>query len=146
MKHIRNSLVIKDVYSITVFQQTRNRYHLNVTGIKSLEEVKQTLLWLEEVYCRKELFDFISYNVDNITSTFNLARNISLHNLASTFPGISYNPEWFHALYMKTRKGTVVAFQSGKINSLGCKSLDDILQLWSLVKWKLNAVYLKVTS
>ena len=146
VKHIRNFLTIKDVYSITIFKQTQNKYHFNVTGIKSLAEITNAISWLERVYCRTESFDFISWNIDNITSSFNLGRHISLHNLANIVPGTSYNPERFHALYLKTDEGTIVVFQSGKINILGCKSLENIVKLWTYIRRKINAACSTVTS
>ena len=146
VKHIRNFLIIKDVYSLTIFNQPQNKYHVNVTGIKTINEVKDAICWLEQIYCKKEFFDFISCKIDNITSCFNSGRKLSLHSLANIVPGISYNPERFHALYLKTDKGTIIAFQSGKLNILGCKSLEHILELWTLIKRKLNAVHSSIIS
>ncbi len=110
----RNILTIKDIYSITVFQKLQNKYHLNVTGIKSLDSVSDVIKWIVRTYYDKKYFQLISYKIDNITSTFDMKKRISLHTLANSIKYSRYNPERFHALYLKNIKGTVVVFQSGK--------------------------------
>ena len=145
MKQIRNILIIKDIYSLTVFKQEKNKYHFNVTGIKNLGHIKQTLVWLENTYCNKKHFQYISFKTDNITSTFDTEKHIALDNLAKFVNGSSYNPERFHALYFKNCEGTVVVFRTGKVNIVGCKSLKNILSLWTFIRKKINAVCMITT-
>ena len=141
----RNILVIKDVLSITVFKKKQNQYHLNITGIKCINDLDKTLVWVTKTYCVKPDFRLISSNIDNITSSFDVKQNLSLHALASTINKSSYNPERFHALYFKHNKGTIVVFQSGKINIVGCKTVENILTLWRFIKQKIDVAPMKST-
>lgn len=136
----RNILIIKDIYTITVFQKLQNKYHLNITGIKSIDTVSEVIIWIIRTYCDENGFKLISYKIDNITSSFDVKQYIPLHNLANTLKYASYNPERFHALYLKNNEGTIVVFQSGKINIVGCKSLENILTLWKFIQKEINVV------
>ena len=64
----RNILIIKDIYTITVFQKLQNKYHLNITGIKSTDTVSEVIIWIIRTYCDENGFKLISYKIDNITS------------------------------------------------------------------------------
>ena len=140
----RNILVIKDIYSITIFQKLNNKYHLNITGIKSLNIISEVINWIIRIYCDKIDFRLIAYNIDNITSAFDIKQKISLHTLANNVKHSSYNPERFHALYFKNDKGTVVVFQSGKINIVGAKSLENILSLWKYIQKEINVAVMNI--
>ena len=52
----KNILVIKDTFSITVFKKNKNKYHINITGIKSTLLVDSVIDWLIDSYCSKEFF------------------------------------------------------------------------------------------
>ena len=143
--HVRNILVIKDIFPITVFKQEKNRYHLNVTGIKTLNGIEEAILWLEDTYCNKTDFQLNSYNIDNITSTFDVKHRVPLHTLATVVKHSSYNPERFHALYFKSDEGTAVVFQTGKINIVGSKSVKSILSLWTFIKKKIDVACMRET-
>ena len=134
----RNILIIKDIYSITIFQKSQNKYHFNVTRIKSISVISDVIKWLVETYCDKNKFQLISYHIDNITSTFDIKQEISLHNLANKIKNASYNPERFHALYLKNIIGTIVVFQTGKINIIGAKSVESITSLWAFIQKEIN--------
>ena len=134
----RNILSINDVYSITIFQKLQNKYHLNVTKIKTLNGISEVIKWLIKTYCDKSDFQLISHKIDNITSTFDIKQYISLHTLANIIKHSLYNPERFHAVYLKNNEGTIIVFQSGKINILGCKSLENILSLWRFIQKEIN--------
>ena len=139
-RKVRNILVLKDKLTIILFVRSDNSYHLNITGIKDLYMVNDAIIWLENTYCNKSDFILLSYNIDNITSAFDTFRYIPLDKLANILNNCSYNPERFHALYFKTSVGMVIVFQSGKVNIVGCKTLRNILSLWSFIKTKIHAV------
>ena len=134
----RNIFSINDIYSITIFQKLQNKYHLNVTRIKSLNDISEVIKWLIKTYCDKNNFQIISYRLDNSTAAFDIKQHISLHTLANSIKHSSYNPERFYAVYLKNNKGTIIVFQSGKINILGCKSLENILSLWRFIQKEIN--------
>ena len=116
----RNIVVIKDFYTITIFQKPNNEYHINITGIKSLTYTIKALKWLIDTYCSTHCFQLIKHQIDNITASFDFKQYICLQYLASKIKYSKYNPERFHALYIKDGNGTAIIFQSGKVNTLGC--------------------------
>ena len=134
----RNILSKRDIYSITIFQKLHNKYHLNVTRIKTINNISKVIKWIIKTYCDNKYFQLISYKIDNIASTFDIKQYISLHTLANSIKHASYNPERFHAVYLKYDDGTIIVFKSGKINILGCKTLENILSLWRFIQKKIN--------
>ena len=138
-KQKRNIIVIKDFYTITIFQKPKNKYHINVTKIKSLTCINKVIDWLIHTYCNTHCFQLVTYKIDNITASFDFKQYICLQYLANTIKNSRYNPERFHALYIKTSNGTAIIFQSGKINILGCSSLESVSSLWTSVQKKINA-------
>ena len=143
---VRNILVLKDRFTIILFARSSNSYHLNITGIKDLCMVNDAIIWLENTYCNKTDFNLLSYNIDNITSAFDTLRQIPLDKLANIVKNCSYNPERFHSLYFKTSDGMIIVFQTGKVNIVGCKTLKNILSLWSFIKAKIHAACGNKTS
>ena len=145
-RKVRNILVLKDKLTLILFVRSNNSYHLNITGIKDLHLVNDAIIWLENTYCNKSEFSLLSYNIDNITSSFDTFRHIPLDNLANVVSNCSYNPERFHALYSKSRDGMVIVFQTGEVNIVGCKSLKNILSLWRFIKTKIHVARNRKTS
>ena len=140
-----NILFIKDIFSITVFKKVENRYHFNISGIKTITDLDSVIEWLTKTYCNKTDFRLTSYRIDNITAAFDVKRLINLNLLATNIRHSSYNPERFHALYIKNTKGTIVVFQSGKLNIVGSKSVENVLLLWKFIKEKISVAIMKKT-
>ena len=126
----RNILIIKDIFSLSVFKKIENKFHINITGIPSLKDVTSTIDWLVNTYCKDIFFRMISFQIDNITATFDIGFNVSLEEIASNVKKSKYNPERFPGLCYKTLHGTAVIFDTGKINIVGCKSEYEIFALW----------------
>ena len=141
----RNILIIKDNFSITVFKKVENNYHFNISGIKTIGGLDTAIDWLTKTYCNKTDFCLISYRIDNITAAFDVKRFLNLNLLATNIRHSSYNPERFHALYIKNTKGTIVVFQTGKINIVGSKSIENVLLLWKFIKEKIDVAIMKKT-
>lgn len=141
----RNILIIKDNFSITVFKKLKNNYHLNITGIKTIGGLDTAIDWLTNTYCNKTDFCLISHRIDNITAAFDAKCFLNLDVLAANINHSSYNPERFHALYIKNIKGTIVVFQTGKINIVGSKSVENVMLLWKFIKEKIDVVMMKKT-
>ena len=139
----RNIIVIKDFYTITIFQKPKNEYHINVTRIKSLSCINKVIDWLINTYCNTHCFQLVKYQIDNITASFDLKQHICLQYLANSIKNSTYNPERFHALYIKTSNGTAIIFQSGKVNILGCSSIESVSSLWTLVQKQINAALMQ---
>ena len=130
----RNFLVIKDEFSIIIFQKFPNKYHLNITGIKSLSEVPKVIRWIVCYYCNPKEFKYEGFTIDNITATFDLGFKIPLHQIATHLDSSKFNPERFPGLCLRHAQKTVVIFSSGKINILGCKSRKEVVKIWREVR------------
>ena len=113
-KQQRNIFIIKDLFSITIFKKPNERYHLNVTGIRSIKLVSDVIKWIFSIYCSEYTFELLCCKIDNITACFDLGYSSSLSNLALQLTSSKYNPELFHAVYFKNDKGTAVIFSSGE--------------------------------
>lgn len=140
----RNFLVIKDGFSITIFQKSDNQYHLNVTGIQSLSEVNQAVNWVIVTYCPSESFRYISHQVDNVTATYNFGYKLPLQKIACYLTPCRYNTERFPGLHMKSEKGAVIIFESGKVNIVGYSSEQEVVERWKSVKMKIESAVDKV--
>ena len=136
----RHFLEIKDVVSITIFKKSVNRYHLNITGIKSLEQVSSQLDCLRDSYCPSNAFELKSYKIDNLNATFNLGYSISLDQVASQFSMCNYNIERFPGLHIKSGKASIILFSNGKLNVLGRNSEAEIIEPWVSIQKKLKSV------
>ena len=119
----RNILVLKDVLSITVFKKKQNQYHLNITGIKCINDLDKTLVWLTKTYCIKPDFRLISSNIDNITSSFDVKQNLSLHALASTIKNLLIILKDSMHCTLNTTKVQLWFFNRGKLTLLVVKRL-----------------------
>ena len=142
----RNIVIINDIYSITIFKKLSNKYHINVTGIRSLSLISSVVDWLINSYCKRTDFQLIRYQIDNITATFDIGFSISLHSLAHAYNSSRYNPERFPGLHYKTDWGTAIVFKSGKVNIVGCKSENEIISIWSMIKEKIGVALRKSIS
>lgn len=56
-----NFLVIRDRPSITVFEKEKNIFHVNVTDIKEVCDVKSSIDWVIRNYCPIDSFTFVKY-------------------------------------------------------------------------------------
>ena len=140
----RNFLVIKDGFSITIFQKSDNQYHLNVTGIQSLGQVDEAVNWVIVTYCPSEFFRYISHQVDNVTATYNFGYKLPLQKIAYYLTPCRYNTERFPGLHMKSEKGAVIIFESGKVNIVGYTSEQEVKERWKSVKKRIDSAVDKV--
>ena len=136
----RNFLVIKDILPIIIFKKSGNKYHLNVTGIKSMNGINLTVDWVVKNYCHPKSFVYLYHTIDNLTAIYNIGYRLPLQHLATHFSPCNYNTERFPGLHVKTRKGAVIIFGSGKINILGYNSEHDIEEQWKVIQEKIKSV------
>lgn len=155
VKVFHNFIVVKGRYTYTIF----NSGHINITKVNNINKLK---------YIKKELdklFSFLNFKIilsdfvtDNITACYDFKHNINLNNLYKEIkidnptifeqvfytseyelPFCEYTPELFSALLIKTIKGTMLIFSSGKINIVGCR------ELWT-ISWLLTRLIRIVTK
>jgi hypothetical protein len=124
-KSYKNFIVIKNKYTYIIFKTNKsNENHINITKIPSIKEV------LESIELLQSLFDFIiTYkSIDNIIATTNLFRKLDLFSICkqNIFSSTKYNNEKFPGLFIKSKLGTSILFNSGKIVIVGAKTEKDI--------------------
>lgn len=101
--------------------------HLNVTRIKSVEEIEDVKKIVSKILKRKVIY----IKIDNIMATSAMNHPISLQNLAQNQLRTiaKFNIETFPGLFLKYKEGTIILFHSGKIVIVGCRSEKDIKSL-----------------
>ena len=104
--------------------------HVNVSKIPHFHVINDAILFFKDSIC--ENLKLISKNIfiDNITATFKHNENINLKNILNInkhLP-IKYNKEKFPGLFLKLSKCTLLIFHTGKVNSVGCKSAQDLIE------------------
>ena len=111
---------------------------INVTGIKSLQEIKQQKLVMEKLFKQ----NVISVKIDNIFYSKKDDKNIDMHLLYTYLKGrkdffCSYNIELFAGMYLHPSNKvypTILLFRTGSYTLMGCKSLKLILEVEKYVK------------
>ena len=129
----KNLIIIRSKYTCIIFHKIPGKYHVNVTKIQCLDDVKPALDYIRSKYFPSIRFQFIKHNIDNISASCSLNRFISLHQLAKKCKNVRFNPERFPGCFLKydNQKGTLAIFSSGSINILGCVNEAQIKQLWN---------------
>lgn len=111
------------------------------TGVHAPEEIPS--LWDELKILLSKILDvslFVAPSVTNIVACENLNRTLNLSKLFSTMAeeDIEYEPELFPGFIWKTEYGTANIFSNGKLMLLGCKTRDELNQLWTHVSKTMN--------
>ena len=109
-----------------------SRKFINVTGIKSLQEIKQQKLSMEKLFKQ----DIISVKIDNIFYSKKDNKNIDMHLLYNYLKGrkdffCSYNIELFAGMYLHPSNRnypTILLFRTGSYTFMGGKSMKLILE------------------
>ena len=105
---------------------------INVTGLKSLQEIKQQKLAMEKLFQQI----IISVKIDNIFYSKKDYKNIDMHSLYNYLKDrkdyfCNYNIELFAGMYLHpTNKNypTILLFRTGSYTLMGGKSMKLILE------------------
>lgn len=125
VKNFYNFITFEYIYSFIVFKQNKfKENHINITKIRTRDEIASALLLLEQIIGKR--VDNIT--VDNIIATSEAKTSLDLHELAlKDFKAkTKYNSEKFPGLFVKYPYGTAILFHSGKLVLVGCKSEKKI--------------------
>lgn len=106
--------------------------HVNLTGIRDFQILRQELQYMKILLIPNNWLE-VSFKIDNICSSFTFPSKIKLKKLSEIYLTARYNITRFPAVFIKSKYGTVVVFESGKINILGCKSISEIKITWSQI-------------
>ena len=130
----RSHLVVYDRYTFCIFKKSPNSFndqHVNITKLQNTNNIisaVEDLAWLIDTEPKN-----IFCSVDNITATGNLEKNIDLeeflHVNSDLKDFISYQPERFPGLFIRSRNGKIIVFKSGKMVFVGCKKAHQIEDL-----------------
>lgn len=132
-----NILSVKYKFKLCIIQKKINSntsdrvfLHVNITGIKNFKSLKIDLGNVQKTLIPKT-WELKEFKIDNICSSFSFPYKIFLKKLSSDYTDSRYNIERFPAVFLKTQFGTAAVFESGKINIIGCKSVLEIITVWS---------------
>ena len=112
---------------------------VNVTGIKSEEEISQVIQFLERKYNNK----CIKHQIDSIMITHKDYKSIQMIDIVNNLKSITnlyyadYNPELFTGIYLKPYDRTyptVNMFYTGSFQLLGGKSFEKIHITFNIIK------------
>ena len=140
--------LLKDVSNILTYRAPLCTYvifssgHINVCGVRSLKKARRSI----ENFCSK----FPKYStvirkctIDNISISGRLGYNLleSFQSFAERLCLLTdglpfFDPLKFPAINIRTRRGTIVLFQTGAINIMGLKSKQDMLYFVRLISSK----------
>ena len=111
---------------------------INVTGMKSVQEIKQQKLAMEKLFKQ----NIISVKIDNIFYSKKDDKNLDMHSLYNYLKDrkdyfCNYNIELFAGMYLHpTNKNypTILMFRTGSYTLMGGKSMKLILESESFVE------------
>jgi hypothetical protein len=130
VKKNANIIIIKDVYVFCIFERKDKFVHFNVTKIKSYKDIFDFIFFFSKEYFSYDT-KLISLKIDNITASFNINRVLDLIKIKEIIPSSKFNPERFAGLFLKLKDGTIIIFRNGKVNIVGCKTINVIRKLWN---------------
>ena len=126
--------------NITLFVFGHSPLHLNVTGLKSLEQIECVVRKIE----RKFKIKCCDVKIDNVFISHKDNKNIKLtkvydhiHEHYAHMFHIDYNVELFPGMFLKPQKygwPTVILFRTGSFQIMGGKKMEFIKETYSLVK------------
>lgn len=137
-KKSANIIIIRDKYVLCIFERKDLTVHFNVTKISSIPDIYNFLFFFSKHYFT---FDtkLLSLKIDNITSNFNVNTKIKLKNIFSiNNVKIKFNPERFSGYFLKFNEGTAILFRNGKINIVGCKTVNSIYEICRVLEKHLH--------
>lgn len=130
LKKNANIIIIKDIYVFCIFERKDKFIHFNVTKIKSYQDIFDFIFFFSKEYFTYDT-KLISLKIDNITASFNLNRVLNLIKIKESFTESKFNPERFAGVFIKSKDGTIIIFRNGKVNIVGCKTINVVKKIWN---------------
>lgn len=106
--------------------------HVNICGIKYMSDIQDRVRVFLLLFSMTKCSSPINVKIDNISANGYFSRpifqNISvIKDFANTINGsVSFPQGRFPGITVRTKFGTIIIFQSGKINVVGLKSVKSI--------------------
>lgn len=143
-KNFGNFLIVYSDFTYTFFNTINNIVHCNITKIKKYDNIYTSKKKLKTLFPKLSI---LTTKVDNICGTRNIGGKINLEGLFASLIKcsaikfrINYNSQKFPGLFIKflghSPSGTLIVFKSGKINCVGLKRPNNLLELDEWIdKW-----------
>ena len=155
IKKINNMLIVKSTFYVYIIflykklpcitENNRNKFHCNITGIKSIAEIEKARDHLLSLFF-SHLEDIqTEIIIDSITSKFNYGKELNIHTIYKNLKHLQVqnkklNLHTFPSLKIRFKElGSVQLYSSGKCILLGQKSSKDILIIKNKLEIILNA-------
>ena len=110
-----------------------SRKFINVTGLKSLQEIKQQKLAMEKLVKQ----NIVSVKIDNIFYSKKDSKNVDMGSLYKKDYFCNYNIELFAGMYLHPSNKsypTILLFRTGSYSLMGSKYLKFILESENFVQ------------
>lgn len=143
-KNYNNFAVVKAKFTYIIFKSNikakkrKRNNHVNIVKIYSIENIREAVnYFLELFHCEER-----GLTIDNISATISNYFKLNLDEIIlkekykyfiEDFLALKYNNQVFPGASIKFSIGTAVLFHSGKINLVGCKSLNAVKWLTKIV-------------
>lgn len=134
-----NEKYIQKICEWTITQYRHSPYHINITGIKSKDEIEKAIHHLEVKFSNT----CVSYQIDSVMISHKDFKLIKMEDVAKHLKSVSdrfyidYHPELFTGMYLKPYDRefpTVNLFYTGSFQLLGGKSFKKIDYSVKMVK------------
>jgi hypothetical protein len=137
-----NFIIIRNKFVYILFKSNSKIFnHINVTKIPSEIFINDSITHILNILKPLNII-YHSYKIDNITAILhNNNMNVNILKLANNLKSKFYirlNKEKFPGIFIAFRNGLVIIFNSGKIVSVGCKSINSLKELHAEVILHIN--------
>lgn len=132
-----NYIIINHLYVYIIFKRKNLLInHVNVTKIPNLNKVEDSVKNFTENIFKDLKIIVKKVNIDNLTSIYHIKKGINLSDIIKKENNnfkILYNNEKFPGMFLKFKVGTLIIFYTGKIISVGCKTVEDLAYLFEQI-------------
>jgi TATA-box binding protein (TBP) (component of TFIID and TFIIIB) len=131
-----NCVIIRNRYGYvyTIFISNNKVFsHINITGISLPTFIDHAIDWIKVVLKPSFTVVEIARCINNITASYTFCRKLNLCHLITNLQTnykISMNREKFPGAVVTFNNGIVILFHSGKVITVGCKSIDNLKNLY----------------
>ena len=137
-----NFIIIRNKFVYILFKSNSKIFnHINITKIQSEIFINESITHILNILKPLNII-YHSYKIDNITAILhNNNMNVNILKLANNLKSKFYirlNKEKFPGIFIAFRNGLVIIFNSGKIVSVGCKSINSLKELHAEVILHIN--------
>jgi TATA-box binding protein (TBP) (component of TFIID and TFIIIB) len=143
-KEYHNFIVVKDKYSYIIFPRSKKGCYINITGIKSFEDVKNVIPELCDTFQLSPIQVKGEVVIDNVSANGDFGRKLHLPQIQEVINGenekdgntfsTSFDRNYFPGAFCKTLTiGTIIIFPSGKYVIVGSRCAAEVQQVYQMM-------------